>query len=238
LAVPLVAAAIVIAALLRPDARPVVARAWRRQSEIRAAYAVALREWEREARGVRFVEARTRLWQIRKELLDQRRRYDADLAALERTRLRQEWVAHLESRVIADWHLRQIDGRTRYRLRAHGIVNAADVTRENLRRVPGLSHHTMLCLMIWRRNIEREFQRRPSTGKDLRAARAVAQRHVRERTTNWSRLAGQAAELRRLAQEIEARQPLLKRRARDLSEAMGQAEAEANISPLFYKTWT
>jgi DNA-binding helix-hairpin-helix protein with protein kinase domain len=238
LVVPLVAGGLFLAAANRPDARVVVSRAWRRQSELRKAYAAAQREWEREARATRFYQARTRLAHIRSDLLDQRRRYEADIAAVERERLRREWAAFLESRIIADWHLRQIDPRTRALLRAFGIVNAADITRENLRRVPGLSRHTQLCLFVWRRNIEHEFGRRPAPESEARALHAVKLRHLRERTGNWARLSGQAAELRRLAQEIELRRPILRTRAAELSEALAQAAAEANISPLFYKTWT
>jgi DNA-binding helix-hairpin-helix protein with protein kinase domain len=210
-AVLAVAAGLVLGAAFRPDARVHVARAWRRQAEVRKAYVAALHDWQREAAGARFLEARARLAQIRSDLLDGRRRYDADLAALEKNRLRREWAAHLESRIVADWHVRQIDARTRSLLRSYGIVNAADVTRENLKRVPGLSRHAALCLMVWRANIEREFVRRPAPGRDERTLHAVKLRHVRERATNWTRLTGQAAELRRLAHEI---------------------------SPLFYKTWT
>jgi DNA-binding helix-hairpin-helix protein with protein kinase domain len=236
--VPVLAVALLLAALFRPDARAVVGRAWRRESEVRRAYAAALHEWQREARGVRFHEARARLAQVRHDLLDQRRRYDADVAAVERQRQGREWSAFLENRIIADWHLRQIDARTRYVLRSHGIVSAADVTRESLRRVPGLSRHTVLCLMVWRTNVENEFARRPRTALDERALHAVKLRHLRERANNWARLAGQADELRRLAREIEARRPQLRARARELAEAVAQAVADSDISPLFYKTWT
>jgi DNA-binding helix-hairpin-helix protein with protein kinase domain len=197
-----------------------------------------LREWEREARATRFIEARARLAGIRKDLIEQRARYEHDIAAVERHRLRREAAAFLESRVVADWHVRQIDAQTRWVLRTHGIVNAADVTRENLRRVPGLSRHEILCLMVWRHNVEHEFALRPSPGRDERAVQAVKLRHLRERAANWSRLSGQAAELRRLAHEIETRRPIVRARARELAEAVGQAEADAKISPLFYKTWT
>jgi DNA-binding helix-hairpin-helix protein with protein kinase domain len=238
-AVPLVAAGIAWGAARRPDARAVVSRAWQRAAQVRKAYGVALREWEREARAVRFHAARERLVHIRNEMLDQRRRYDADLAAVQRNRLRREWGTFLESRIIADWHVRQVDARTRSLLRSYGIVNAADVTRENLRRVPGLSRHAVLCLMVWRANVELEFRRRASAvGSDERAIHAIKLRHLRERTSNWARLAGQAAELRRLAHDIEARRPALRERARELADALAQAEADANISPLFYKTWT
>jgi DNA-binding helix-hairpin-helix protein with protein kinase domain len=231
-------AGLVAGAVFRPDARVHVARAWRRQAEVRKTYVAALREWEREARAARFHEARARLAKVRQDLLDQHARYDADLAALERDRLRRAWAAYLESRVVADWHVRQIDARTRSVLRSYGIVNAADVTRENLKRVPGLSRHAQLCLMVWRANIEREFQRRPAAGRDERAVHAVKLRHLRERTNNWMRLADQAAELRRISREIETRRPGLRARARELAALAGQAEADAAISPIFYKTWT
>ena len=117
-------------------------------------------------------------------------------------------------------------------------MNAADITRENLRRVPGLSRHTILCLTVWRRNVEGQFQPRPTTDREARAIHAVKLRHLRERTTNWSRLNGQAAEMRRLAQEIEARRPALRARAAELAEILARAAAEADISPLLYKTWT
>jgi DNA-binding helix-hairpin-helix protein with protein kinase domain len=237
-AVPIVAVALALGAAQRPDARALVSRAWRRQADVRRAYAAAQRDWEREARGTRFYAAREQLLRVRNDLLDQRRRYDADLAAVERNRLRRESSAFLESRIIADWHLRQIDPRTRSRLRSYGILSAADITRENLRRVPGLSRHMALCLMVWRSNVEVEFLHRANTGRDARAIHAVKLRHLRERTSNWSRLAGQAAELRRLAQEIEARRPPLRARALELADALAAAEADADISPLFYKTWT
>jgi DNA-binding helix-hairpin-helix protein with protein kinase domain len=238
LILPLLAGGFALAAVNRPDARAIVSRAWRRQSELRKAFASAQREWEREARATCFHQERARLAQVRNDLLNQRRRYEADIAAVERDRLRREWAAFLESRIIADWHLRQIDPRTRARLRAFGIVNAADVTRENLRRIPGLSRHAQLCLTVWRQNIEHEFQRRPPPGREVRAIHAVKLRHLRERAGNWSRLTGQAAELRRLALEIESRRPMLRARAAELSEALAQAAADADISPIFYKTWT
>lgn len=238
LTLPLAALAIVLAAAYRPDGRAALARAWRRESDTRQAYVAVLREWEREARGTRFFEARARLAQIRAELLDQRARYHADIAAIERNRLRGEWNAYLESRVIAAWHLQQIDERTRRHLRLHGILSAADVTRDNLRRVPGLSRHTILCLMVWRRNIAHEFRHVPAKAKDERAVHAIKLRHLRERANNWARFTGQADELRRLASEIEARRPALRERARVLADSARQAQADAKISPLFYKTWT
>ena len=83
LSVLALAAGLFSAAAFRPDARDVVARAWRRQSDARRAYAAALGEWEREARGMRFHDARARLARIRNDLLDQRRRYDADIATID-----------------------------------------------------------------------------------------------------------------------------------------------------------
>jgi DNA-binding helix-hairpin-helix protein with protein kinase domain len=237
-ALPAVAIGLVLWAACRPDARTVLGYLWRRESEAHRISAAALREWEREARGARFLEARARLAKIRAELLDQRRRQDEELAALERQRLRREWAAFLESRVIADWHVRQIDAHTRALLRRFGIVNAADVTRENLRRVPGLSRHTILCLTVWRRSVEQDFGKRARAKSDDRAVHAVKLRHLRERTSNWTRLADQEHELRRLAQEIEARRPALRARARELAVIARQAQADASISPLFYKTWT
>jgi DNA-binding helix-hairpin-helix protein with protein kinase domain len=238
LAVPMFAAYAALWVHFRPDARAIVSRAWRRLSEVRRAYAAAQREWQREARGTRFYEARARLAKIRADLLDQRRRYEADIAGVERQRLRREWASYLESRVIADWHLRQIEPRTRRLLRMHGIVNAADVTRENLRRVRGLTRHETLCLMVWRRNVDHEFASRPRTGAQERVVHAVKLRHLRERAANWARLADQAAELRRLAHEIDGRRAQLRARVLELSEALASAEAEADIQPLFYKTWT
>lgn len=234
----LIAAGVVLGAACRPDARAVARRAWKRESDARRAYSAAARDWEREAKGERFAEARERLAKVRAELLDQRRRYSAELADFERNRARREWEAFIGNRVIAASKTYGIDERLRAYLRRRGIVTAAHVTRGNLRNACELTRHNITCLLAWRESVEREFRiprRRPS---DAKALREIKLRHVRERTEGWSRLTTEAPELGRLAVEIERRRPYLQKRAGELGEILWQAEADAKISPLFYKTWT
>ena len=232
------AAYVVLAVAIRPDARVPVARAWRRESETRKTYAAAERAWQREATGERFIQARARLAHLRKGLHDQGARYAAEMAELERLCVRRALEYVLSSRAIPTSNAYHIDERTRNLLRRHGIVTAAHVTRENLRRVTGLSRHRKPYILLWRQSIEHEFGVRPKKLRDASAIRAIKLRHVRERTEAWSRLTTESSALAQLARDIEGQRPSLQKRAHELADALHQAEADAKVSPLFYKTWT
>ena len=227
-----------LGAAYRPDARATVARLWRRESDARNAYAAAMRDWEREAKSERFIAARQRLANVRRELGEQRRHHDAEIAALERERERREWETFVASRLIAAAGIAGIDSRTRTILRLRGIVTAAHVSREHLRGVPELSRQRKAALLMWRLGVEREFRARPRKKLDPTVLREINRRHARERTNNWSRLVTEAPALATIAADIERQRPALLKRARELADLLWQAEADAKISPLFYKTWT
>jgi hypothetical protein len=95
-----------------------------------------------------------------------------------------------------------------------------------------------VALLRWREALEREFRRRPKVPPDAKAMQRLKLRHARERLRDARLLADGAASLRRIADDLERRRPALRAAALARAEELRAAEAEARISPLFYKTWT
>jgi DNA-binding helix-hairpin-helix protein with protein kinase domain len=220
----------------RPDARQAFATRRKRLEAARKAHHAAQKEWALAARATLFVETRARLAKARAALKDQRRRYDAEVAALQKNRDRVELRHFLESHVIAVNLIPEVDKRTKAMLLSFGIETANDVTTESLREVPHLTKLHRTRLYLWREALERSFRQQPHKAPDAKALRDLKIRHVRERLKHQAELAGGAALLRQTARDIELRRPTLERRARESAEAYYQAEADMRITPLLYRT--
>jgi len=220
----------------RPDARSAVAQAWRRAAAARAAYAVAAREWEREARCSRFFEETSRLAKLRARLLSGKTRHDAEVALLQRRRNALEWERFAATRTLRTHRL--VDERTRVFLAGQGIVGVAQISRETLRNVPGISRPLRTALLNWRNAVEIEFLRRPKMPPDARAMHLLKLRDARERARDYAALAEGPANLRRIAAEIAERRPGARTLAQRAAEELWRAEADTEISPFLYKTWT
>jgi len=220
----------------RPDARRAFAQRRRRLEESRKAYSAAEKEWARAARATGFVEMRARLAHVRRALKEQRRRYDAEIAALRRNRDREALRRYLESHVIAVNVIPEIDKRAKALLLSFGIETANDIESVSLREVPQLTRPQRARLMLWREAIERSFRTQPRQALDTKAVRDIETRHVRERLKNQAELAAGAALLRQIARDLDSRRPALERRARERAEILGQAQADMRITPLLYRT--
>ncbi len=236
LAILIAASAIGLGAVFRPDARAAVAQAWRRASAARATYSVALRDWEREARCARFHDELSRLTKLRTRLLAGRKQHDAEIAGLQRRRDVLEWERFAASRTFANY--RVVDERTRRFLAGQGIVGVAQITRENLHRVPGITRDLRNALLRWRDNVEVEFLRRPKAPPDPKEMYRVKLRHARERMRDYRAFSEGPENLRRIASEIAERRPAARKRAQQAAEELWRAEADTEISPFLYKTWT
>jgi len=220
----------------RPDARQAFAVRRKRFEETRRLFYAAEREWARAARATRFVETRARLARVRRALKEQRRRYDAEVADLQRARDREELRRFLESHTLAPARIPEIDKRCKALLLSFGLENAADITTFAIREVPHLTRPQRAHLFIWRENLERSFRGQPRKPPDAKALNEIKLRHVRERGAAQAQLAAGAALLRRIGRDIELRRPVLEREARARAEAYRQAEADMRITALLYRT--
>jgi DNA-binding helix-hairpin-helix protein with protein kinase domain len=220
----------------RPDARREFALRRRRLVETRKAFHVAEREWVLAARATRYTETRARLSHARKALLEQKRRYDIDVAGLQKNRDRIELRRYLEGHVLAVSVVPEIDKRTKAMLLSFGIENAGDVENGALKAIPHLTRPQRVRLCLWREYLERRFRTQPRKAPDASAVRDLKVRHARERVKNQRQLASGAATLRQIARDIELRRPQLERTARERYEAYRQAEADMRFTPLLYRT--
>lgn len=236
LAMGLVLAVLVAGFIFRPDARTVATQRAKRHSDARRVFKAAEREWTRAARNSRFAEERERLARIKARLLDQRARYAAELAGLEKSRERKERNALLARHTIAACNISEITWQTRLLLRSWGIETAADVTFEKLERVPGLWRPAKYYLLAWRQTVERRLNYKPKKGLGPEIVREFKSAHTRERNENHAQLAAGAAQLRQIALEIQRQRPVLEKAAREAAEVYWQAQADDNLSPLLY--WT
>lgn len=234
LGVALIAA--VVGFIFRPDARAVATDRAKRHSEARKTFRAVEKEWTRAATNARFIEERDRLARIRTQLLGQRARYDAELAGLEQNRERKERNVLLRRYRIEASNIPGITWQTQLLLRGWGIETAADVTFDNIERVPGLWRPAKYYLLSWRQTVERLMNYKPKKGLDPDVVREFKAAHVRERSENSAQLAAGASLLRQIAADIERQRPALEKAAREASEVLWQAQADDNISPLLY--WT
>jgi DNA-binding helix-hairpin-helix protein with protein kinase domain len=228
--------ALVVGFVFRPDARGVSAKRAKRHSEARRIFRAAEREWTRAATNARFIEEKDRLARLRHQLLGQRARYAAELAGLEKSRERKERNVLLKRHKIAECNISGISWQTAILLRTWGIETAADVTFENLEKVPGLWRPAKYYLLAWRQTVERLLNYKPKKGLDPEVVREFKTAHVRERAERAAQLTAGAALLRQIATETERQRPALAKAARDAAEVYWQAHADDNISPLLY--WT
>lgn len=237
LAVYAAVAGFVLSVIFRPDARAAAAQRWKRHGEARNAYRVAEQAWSRAAKNSSFNEERERLARARRQLLDQRARYESEFAGLRKNRERKERDAILRRHRIAACNIPEITWQIQEMLRAAGVVTAADVSFERLEGFPGLWRPAKYYLLAWRQTIERTIRLNPGRmGLDAQLVRDLRAAHVRERALNQRLLAGGPATLRRLAGEIQRQRATLQVNARTCAEILWQAEADAEISPILY--WT
>jgi DNA-binding helix-hairpin-helix protein with protein kinase domain len=228
--------ALLVGFVFRPDARAVAAQRSKRHSEARRVFRLAERDWNRAATNARFNEERDRLARIRSQLLGQRARYASELAGLEKNRERKERNALLARHKIAACNIPEITWQTQSLLRAWGIETAADVTFNNLERVPGLWRPAKYYLLSWRQTVERKLNYKPKKGLDPEIVREFKTAHARERAENQAQLAAGPALLRQIAADTARQRPALEKAARQAAEVLWEAQADDNISPLFY--WT
>jgi DNA-binding helix-hairpin-helix protein with protein kinase domain len=228
-------AALGLAALFRPDARNEMAARNRRYAEAKRAYASVSKEWSRAARNTRFIEARDDLVKAKRQLSEQKARYQSEFNGLGKRRARKELEAFLERHVIAAHQIADVDKRTQALLLSFGIETAADVTDTKLSRVPTLSRERRQHLLAWRQSIERRFRYNPRGGVDQRILRELSSRHMRERLANQAKLNGGALLLRQIVSETARQRPALQRLVNERALALRQAEADTNILPFIYR---
>ncbi|MFZ1123626.1 MAG: hypothetical protein WAN59_00615 [Candidatus Baltobacteraceae bacterium] len=230
-------AALVLGVVFRPDARAVATQRWQRHSNARRAFRAAEQSWARAAKATPFFEERERLARARRALLDQRSRYESELAGLRANRERKERDAILRRHRIAACNIPEITWQIQEMLRNAGVETAADLSFERLEGFPGLWRPAKYYLLAWRMTIERRIRLNPRMGLDAELVRELRAAHLRERAQNQKLLLGGAASLRRIATEIQCQRAGLKQHAQACAEALWQAEADADgISPLLY--WT
>ncbi len=227
-------AAFLAAIAFRPNARGLADRAWKRCGQARRAFRTAEREWVRNAHNERFAEELARLSEIKTRLSGQRARYDAELAGLQRSHEIKACEKYLAGFRIAKSRIPEVGPQTRILLFKHGIETAADVTPQAIARVPKLRKAAKYFLLSWRYAMARQYRHDPANRPDSAAVREIKGRHARERSENWSKLAGSAAMLRQIAVEIQEQRAALERAARERADEMWQAEADSEISPFLY----
>jgi len=236
LAVLIVLAALLAGLVARPDARRVFAARRKRFEVARREFYAAEKEWAIAARATRFVETRNRLAALRRTVKEQRRRFDAEVAALQKMRDAGELRRFLRSHVIAVNMIPEIDRRAKAALLAFGIESALDITTASIAEVPQLGRLQRARLFMWREALERSFRTLPRKPPDAAKLATLKQRYAAERRKCQTELLAGAALLRQTAHDIELRRPALEREARSRADAFRQAEADMHMTPLLYRT--
>jgi DNA-binding helix-hairpin-helix protein with protein kinase domain len=133
--------------------------------------------------------------------------------------------AQIETAEISSiWFSRQSE------LASRGIRTAADVTPEKLRQVPDLGDFTAARLLDWRRDLERRFEPDPAAGSTPEARIAVERKMDAMRRRLEGELQSGPFYLRRIKEEIEAKQTTLQPALAEAAGELAQAETDYEVA--------
>lgn len=182
--------------------------------------------WEKEAGSERYL-AKLKELQTRKESY-------ADLAQVRERKLRQletearkeQLEAFLDQFEVEEADLGGVWFKANSDLYSHGVETAADVNERKLKQIPSVGTYHLTKLLEWRRGLEQQFEFN-RTGSVSQQAWIAAEKEIDEiRHRLEYELSGGAFYLRRVKQEVEARQRQLQPALANARQALVQAEKD------------
>lgn len=198
-------------------------------SEAEAAARVGQADWERQAGGAVFYEARSQFLSLKAEFDGIPGRRSAALGAL-KTEMRQRQLNRfLETFEIEDAQIDGVGPSRKRLLESYGIEAADDVVVSRLQGVPGFGPVMINRLIKWRKSIESKFVFNPTMSVDPRDVARVEL----EILTARSQL--QTSVKNAYAQTLQAHAELMRIRAtkkqplEQLLIALGQARADVKL---------
>ncbi len=244
LATPLAALALARRPALRAELRERRARL----DALQAAFRARSARWHELAARKPFVAEVARLGAIRSELLAQRADRARELAFAATAQYQLDAATFLAqhpiprvpqvqgSLVTPSGPTTGIENRQMRELARYGITNAAHCTFANLRAVPHLRSWRFDVLMEWRRALDAQFAARPVRELDYRVRRDIEIRYARNRDALRTELLSGVERLRTLAAEMDAEGAALDAELPGLATELWQAQDDAALSPLFYRS--
>lgn len=198
-------------------------------SEAEAAARLGQADWERQAGGAVFYEARSQFLSIKAEFDSIPAKRSAALDAL-KTEMRQRQLNRfLESFEIEDAQIDGIGPSRKRLLESYGIEAADDVVVSRLQAVPGFGPVMISRLVQWRKLIEKKFVFNPAMSVDPRDVAKIEQEILTTRKqletsvkNAYAHVLQSHAELLRI--RVTMRQPL-----EQLLRALGQARADFKL---------
>jgi DNA-binding helix-hairpin-helix protein with protein kinase domain len=209
----------------RPGAQQEFATRKQRALTARAAFDQAYQELNRAATNAPFLEALGRLEKMKADLLNQRARYDAELAELIRNREKAERTKFLDSFEIRSAQIQGFGDKRKADLLSFGIETALDIT-DAVYRIPGIKVARAQALFAWKRSVEAKFRFDPKKGLDAKILAEFKSRYIEKRKEGKSRLLNAPYLLEGIKQDLIQKVPALRQTANEMADAMWQAEAD------------
>jgi len=246
LVTPFAALALARRPALRDEQRARRARLEQLQTAFRARYA----RWRELAAGAPFAAEVRRLAAVRDELLAQHADRARELAFAHDAQIRLDAATFLASfpiprvpqvqgsLVTPSGPTTGIENRQMRELARYGITNASHCTLANLRSVPHLRSWRIDVLFEWRMALEAQFAARPRRNLDYRVRREIELRYARTRDKLRAELLAGVEHLRILSDELAREGAELGAHLPAEAAALWQAQADAALSPLFYRSVT
>ena len=239
---------VMLAARSRPDARALVAARRARLDAAQTAFRARHGRWRDIASGRPFAAANARLAAVRAELLAQRTDRERELAFALDAQRRLDAATFLAgfpiprvpqvqgSLVTPSGPTTGIENRQMRDLARHGITNASHCSPAQLRAVPHLRSWRIDVLIEWRLALDAQFAAQPKRELDYAVRRTIEVRYARNRDRARNELLAGVERTRELAADLEREEAELAAHLPGEAATLWQAQADAAISPLFYRT--
>ncbi len=181
-------------------------------------------------------EFKTQLDQLKNQLGEVHQTYNSlpDQHHQERVELeRQAWQMQLEEflreMLLADANIEQIGPTRKASLASFGIETAADLTEQNINRVPGFGPRLVERLLQWRESRAREFRFDPNRGVPISTLQELARRYKLLRQDAADRLRRGDIELANLVNGANNYLNSLSRNVLRLAYELAQAQADLDL---------
>jgi DNA-binding helix-hairpin-helix protein with protein kinase domain len=187
------------------------------------------RKWNEEAGEEAFRSQLARLRETRQKYEEIDRQYRSGLAGLESTVRGRQQQQFLARHRIAPGTPPHTGASQLTVLQSAGILTAADVTPDRLRRVPRLDKAQLAGLMAWREGVEKAFLFDPGRGVDPADVRALVHQYQPLMKPIERELVQGIGRLSRIQQDVQKKRVLLRPNVEKRAQELAQARADYRV---------
>ncbi|OAI41459.1 hypothetical protein AYO40_03110 [Planctomycetaceae bacterium SCGC AG-212-D15] len=188
-------------------------------------------QWEQAAAQFQkgFSDTRMRLEALRRTYLDLRNQQDIEYRALALNAEAYQKKAFLENKYLCDHKVSGIGESRQTVLASYGIETAADISSEEIDKVPGFGPALTANLLEWRVLMEREFRFDPKTGIPAEAVRALEIKYFQLRQLREGELQQGPSQLKIYSSQADQHLAVIMKQIESAVLVLTKAEVDVSV---------